>query len=98
MENLANKNLILDGATIALNETEAKVLLALYNQTIECTGGEFGYAMDARKETGLAMPNFKGYLSSFLSKNVFEYIDQDYSTTYGGQFALKPEVMAFFES
>lgn len=71
-----------------LNETEQKILKSLQDQVQDCTGGEFGYLPDADR-CGLSENQFKGYVSQLVQKGYFEYLDTNYSSDYGGQYALK---------
>lgn len=89
-------SLTINNIEVLLNKTELEVLISLYNETLECTGGEFGFASDARKSTKLNKNEFAGYISALKSKGVFEYLDTDYSTTYGGQFEFVEDVKEFF--
>ena len=73
------------------NNNEKLVLKALAGEMKACTGGDFGYLSDADK-CGLSKHEFAGYLGSLQKKGVFDYIDTDYSTDYGGQFALKSDI------
>jgi len=86
----------LKSGLVNFNENETKVIIALYSEVLECTGGEFGYALDARP-TDLTRHQFAGYLSALSLKGIFDYLDDDYSTTYGGQFALVPELQSILE-
>ena len=80
--------LTIETKEVAFNEMESTILIGLYLNCMLHTSGEFGYALDVRKQTGLNVNQYAGYLSSLSKKGVFEYLDNDYSTTYGGQFTF----------
>ena len=70
-----------------LNQTEKQVLEALYQETLGCAGGEFGYIEDVDR-CGLTKHQFAGYVGQLTKKGCFEYIDAE---THG-QFALTEHI------
>jgi hypothetical protein len=76
-----------------LNQIEKQVLLALYQETLGCTGGEFGYIEDTDR-CGLSKHQFAGYIGQLAKKECFDYID---SETHG-QFALREHIKESFIS
>lgn len=80
--------------TLRLNPTEEAVLKSLFNQMMDCTGGEFGYTSDADK-CGLSKHEFAGYVSALQAKGVFEYLQPLEHMKNVAQYALTEEVMEF---
>jgi hypothetical protein len=68
---------------VNLNQTEKQVLKALYQETLGCTGGEFGYIEDTDR-CGLTKHQFAGYIGQLVKKGCFEYLDDEFH----GQFTL----------
>jgi hypothetical protein len=87
-----NKETFMKAVTnnLILNENELSVLKSLIRQEQDCTGGEFGYLGDA-DNCGFSKHEFAGYISSLQKKGIFEYLDTDYSTDYGGKYYIKQE-------
>lgn len=78
--------------TIQLNTNETKVLTSLYNQTMDCTGGEFGFTSDADK-CGFNKNEFAGYVSSLQTKGCFEYLEPLEHMKNVAQYALTEEAI-----
>lgn len=83
------------------NNNEQKVLKALYNNMLDCTGGDFGY-MDEVDRTGFTKHQFAGYISALKEKKVFDFLDTEGFKTNGmmvyGQFALNDEAKKLAET
>jgi hypothetical protein len=74
---------------------ELTVLKALWQEELDCTGGDFGYLLDAK--TDFSKYEFAGLVGSLTVKGVFDYLDTDYSNTYGGQFHLTDDTVNYLE-
>lgn len=70
-----------------LNQNEKQVLISLYQETLGCTGGEFGYIEDADR-CGLTKHQFAGYVGQLAKKGCFEFLDSEMH----GQFALREHI------
>ena len=70
------------------NENEIKVIELLREEVKNCTGDEFGYMSDCSRGE-FTKHQFAGYISSLKSKNVFEYLSNDFD----GQFALNNDFL-----
>jgi len=69
-----------------LNENEKLVLVALYQETLGCTGGDFGYTTDAwYPELGVTKQQYAGYVGQLVTKGMITQPDTEYS----GQFCLQ---------
>ena len=58
-----------------LNENEVKVLIAVFDEIMDCTNGEFGYTDDLTVD-GLTTNQIKGYLSQLVQKGRISIDDE----------------------
>lgn len=69
-----------------LNSNEIAVFKALAQQIQDCTGGQFGYADEAKLPEGVTRKQLSGYVSQLVQKGLFTVDDEFAQVQVGENF------------